>query len=71
MHTDAPLPGTTGSDRFYQCPGCGFKQQSDAEQRVRCHRCGRSYDPGTVKTVEKKPDPEKGLGFFRYTANGA
>lgn len=70
MRTDTPLPGTTDSDRFYQCPECGFKQQSDAETRVRCHRCGRSYAPGKAKKVKKQPDPEKGDGFFRYTAAG-
>ncbi len=53
---------------YYQCPDCGYKQKSEAKDRIRCHRCGRSYKRRTAKTVEKKPDEEAGLTFFRYTA---
>lgn len=68
MRTARPAPGTTASDSFYQCPECGFKQQSDAEERIRCHRCDRSYQRSRAKTVPKEADREKGVGFFRYTA---
>lgn len=61
---------TDDDGEYFQCPECGYKQKSDAEQRVRCHRCGRSYQKRAAKRVTKQPDDEKGTGFFRYTKNG-
>lgn len=53
---------------FYQCPDCGYKQRSEAEKRVKCHRCDRSYKKSDAKKTEgKKPDEEKGTGFFKFT----
>lgn len=52
---------------YYQCPDCGHKQKSEAEKRITCHRCGRSYLRRKAKTTEKRPDDDKGIGFFRYT----
>ncbi|MFB6291798.1 MAG: hypothetical protein ABEI58_00210 [Candidatus Nanohaloarchaea archaeon] len=55
---------------FYQCPDCGFKQRSEAEKRVKCHRCGRSYKKSDARKTKDKTDEideEKGTGFFRYT----
>lgn len=55
---------------YYQCPRCGYKQKSEAEDRIRCHRCGRSYKRRDAKTTEKEPDAEAGTGFFRYRSSG-
>ncbi|MFB6204564.1 MAG: hypothetical protein ABEJ75_02885 [Candidatus Nanohaloarchaea archaeon] len=53
---------------YYQCPDCGFKQKSEAEKRIKCHRCGRSYKRSKAKTFRKKtPDDDEKTGFFRYT----
>ncbi|MDY6773684.1 MAG: hypothetical protein SVS85_00665 [Candidatus Nanohaloarchaea archaeon] len=52
--------------KFYQCPECGYKQRSEAKDRIECHRCGKSYDRKKAKKVDKEPDGDKGLGFFRY-----
>ncbi|MDY6771477.1 MAG: hypothetical protein SV186_06015 [Candidatus Nanohaloarchaea archaeon] len=52
--------------KYYVCPECGFKQRSQAEKRIKCHRCDRSYKRRTAKVVEKSPDEEKGTGFFQY-----
>ncbi len=49
---------------YYQCPDCGFKQKSQAEKRIKCHRCGRSYLRRKAKTTEKTPD--EGSGFVKY-----
>ncbi|MFB6077084.1 MAG: hypothetical protein ABEK12_03065 [Candidatus Nanohaloarchaea archaeon] len=57
----------TGMATYYQCPDCGYKQRSEAEKRITCHRCGRSYKRRTAKTTEKRPDDEAGTGFFTYT----
>ncbi|MCJ7478888.1 MAG: hypothetical protein MUP63_01800 [Candidatus Nanohaloarchaeota archaeon QJJ-7] len=51
---------------YYQCPECGYKQKSEAVDRIECHRCGKSYDRKKAKKVDKKPDEEKGLDFFKY-----
>ncbi|MFB6207803.1 MAG: hypothetical protein ABEJ69_00475 [Candidatus Nanohaloarchaea archaeon] len=51
---------------YYQCPECGFKQRSEAEKRIKCHRCGRSYKRAKAKTFKKKTgDGPK--GFFTYS----
>lgn len=50
---------------YYQCPDCGFKQKSQAEKRITCHRCDRSYQRRKAKQVDKTPD--EGSGFIRYT----
>ncbi len=55
---------------YYQCPDCGFKQKSEAVDRIKCHRCGRSYKRRTAKTVEKKPGEDGEEGFFTYTKDG-
>lgn len=52
---------------YYVCPDCGFKQRSKAEKRIKCHRCGRSYKRSKAKKARKKPDEEKGTGFFNYS----
>jgi len=53
---------------FYQCPDCGFKQRSKAEKRVKCHRCGRSYQKKDAKKSRgKNADKKKGKGFFKYS----
>ncbi|MFB6203980.1 MAG: hypothetical protein ABEK01_05810 [Candidatus Nanohaloarchaea archaeon] len=52
---------------YYVCPDCGFKQRSNAEKRIKCHRCGRSYKRSKAKTEDKKPDEETGTGFVNYT----
>lgn len=53
---------------FFQCPDCGYKQRSKAKKRVKCHQCGRSYKKSDAKKSRgKKPDEEKGTGFFRYS----
>ncbi len=52
---------------YLVCPKCGHKQKSKARKRVKCHRCGRSYDPKKAKKGSKKPDDEKGTDFFKYT----
>ena len=52
---------------YLVCPDCGFKQKSNADKRVTCHRCGRSYQPEKAKRADKTPDPEKGTGFFKYS----
>ncbi|MFB6265529.1 MAG: hypothetical protein ABEI07_00415 [Candidatus Nanohaloarchaea archaeon] len=54
-------------DTYYQCPECGHKQKSEAEDRIECHRCRRSYDRKKAKKVNKEPDEDKGLGFFKYS----
>ncbi len=51
---------------YYQCPECGYKQKSEAVERIKCHRCGRSYKRRDAKVSEKKPDEKAGLGFFKY-----
>lgn len=53
--------------KYFQCPDCGYKQRSKARKRIKCHRCGRSYKVSKAKKVEKKPDDEKGTGFFNYS----
>ncbi|MDY6789267.1 MAG: hypothetical protein SVV03_04870 [Candidatus Nanohaloarchaea archaeon] len=57
-------------DEYYVCPECGYKQKSEAEKRIKCHRCKKSYKRRTAKTAEKKPDQEKGKGFFQYSSEG-
>ena len=51
---------------FYQCPDCGFKQKSEAKKRIKCHRCGRSYQPSKAKKFKKKKGEEGKEGFFKY-----
>lgn len=51
---------------YFQCPDCGYKQRSKAEKRVKCHRCDRSYKKSDAKKTTKKPDEDKGTGFFNY-----
>ncbi|MDY6769626.1 MAG: hypothetical protein SVU88_01500 [Candidatus Nanohaloarchaea archaeon] len=55
---------------YYVCPDCGYKQKSEAEDRIECHRCGRSYLRRTAKTAQKKPDDETGTGFVKYRSDG-
>jgi DNA-directed RNA polymerase subunit RPC12/RpoP len=57
---------------YYQCPDCGFKQKSDAEKRVKCHRCGRSYlkrdaRKFSEKTQDLDKEDEKKAGFHKYS----
>ncbi len=52
--------------QYYVCPECGFKQRSNAVKKVKCHRCGRTYNPRKAKKASKKPDTEKGDDFFRF-----
>lgn len=52
---------------YYQCPDCGFKQRSNARKRIKCHRCGRSYKRKNAKKTDKRPDQDKGTGFFKYS----
>ena len=52
---------------YFQCPDCGYKQRSKAKKRVKCHKCGRSYKKSLAKEVKKKPDEDKGTGFFNYS----
>ncbi len=52
---------------YYQCPDCGFKQRSKAEERVKCHRCGRSYLKRKAKKTDKSGEGSD--GFFRFTKN--
>lgn len=57
---------------FYQCPDCGYRQRSDAQKRVQCHKCGRSYLKRDVKKTEDKTegmDEEdmKKAGFHKYS----
>lgn len=54
-------------DTYYVCPDCGYKQKSEAKERITCHRCDRSYLRREAKQVEKKPDEETGTGFVRFT----
>ncbi len=56
-------------DEYYQCPDCGYAQKSRAMERIRCHRCDRSYLRRDAKVVDKRPDDEAGTDFFRYTRN--
>lgn len=59
-----------GEGVFYQCPDCGYRQRSDAQKRVNCHRCGRSYLKRDAKKTEDKTDKideDKGTGFFKYS----
>lgn len=51
---------------YYQCPECGFKQKSQAKERIKCQRCGHSYLKRKAKRVRKKEDGEK--GFFKFKA---
>ena len=51
---------------YYQCPECGFKQRTKAKKRVKCRRCGKSFLKKKAKKTRKKPDKEKGTGFFKY-----
>jgi uncharacterized membrane protein YvbJ len=56
---------------YFQCPDCGYKQKSDAEKRVKCHRCGRSYKKNDAKTFQSKAsdaDEEK-AHFHKYSKN--
>jgi tRNA(Ile2) C34 agmatinyltransferase TiaS len=52
---------------YFQCPDCGYKQRSKAKKRIKCHKCGRSYRKRKKYEASKKPDEEKGTGFFKYT----
>ena len=53
---------------FFPCPAFGYKPRSKAEKRVKCHQCGRSYKKSDAKKSKgKKPDDEKGTGFFKYS----
>lgn len=56
---------------YFQCPRCGYKQRSEATDRIRCHRCDRSYRRKNAKVVDKRPDEDAGLDFFRYTGDDA
>lgn len=51
---------------YYQCPECGFKQKSEAVDRIECHRCGRSYKRRKAKVVDKTPEDGED-GFFKYS----
>ena len=51
---------------YFQCPECGFKQKTKAEKRIKCHRCGRSYQKRKKYETSKSPDEEKGTGFYKY-----
>lgn len=51
---------------YFQCPECGFKQKTKAEKRIKCHRCGRSYQKRKKYEASKSPDEEKGTGFYKY-----
>jgi tRNA(Ile2) C34 agmatinyltransferase TiaS len=56
---------------YFQCPDCGYKQKSDAEKRVKCHRCNRSYKKSDAKTFQSKTsdaDEEKAQ-FHNYSRN--
>ncbi|MFB6174429.1 MAG: hypothetical protein ABEJ87_00445 [Candidatus Nanohalobium sp.] len=62
-----------GEEVFYQCPDCGYRQRSQAQKRVKCHRCGRSYlkrDAKKTRDKKDKIDEEKGTGFFKYRKKG-
>lgn len=62
------LTAALGEDGdYYQCPDCGFKQRSNAQKRIKCHRCGRSYERRTAKRVEKAPDRDLGAGFVQFS----
>lgn len=55
------------ADVFYVCPDCGYAQKSNAEKRIECHRCGRSYKKRDAKTRrEKRPDEDLGTGFGKF-----
>ncbi|MCJ7429214.1 MAG: hypothetical protein MUP66_02375 [Candidatus Nanohaloarchaeota archaeon QJJ-5] len=58
---------STDHDLYYVCPDCGFKQQSQARERIRCHRCGRSYQVSAAKQATKQPDEDFGLGFATFS----
>lgn len=59
----------TDTDRhtYYVCPDCGFKQRSQATKRIKCHRCGRSYQVSKAKKAEKRPDDSFGLEFGTFS----
>jgi ribosomal protein L37AE/L43A len=59
--------GDDVGDKYYVCPSCGFKQRSQAEKKIRCHRCDKQYKRRTAKTTTKEPDKEKGVDFFQYS----
>jgi ssDNA-binding Zn-finger/Zn-ribbon topoisomerase 1 len=57
---------------YYQCPDCGYKQKSQAQKRVQCHQCGRSYLKRKAKKFEKKTsdmdkEDKKKSGFHTYS----
>ncbi|MFB6158154.1 MAG: hypothetical protein ABEJ95_00660 [Candidatus Nanohalobium sp.] len=57
---------------YYQCPDCGYRQRSEAEKRVKCHRCGRSYLKKDAKKFSSKTDDmdeedRKKAGFHNYS----
>ncbi len=55
---------------YYTCPDCGYKQRSEAQKRVKCHRCGRSYLKRDAKKTREKSPGEEGTGFFRFSKSG-
>lgn len=52
---------------YYVCPDCGFKQRSQASERIVCHRCDRSYQVSKAKKAEKQPDEDFGIGFGTFS----
>lgn len=54
-------------EEYFVCTDCGHKQKSEAETRIRCHRCGSSYRPKDAMREPKRPDEEIGTGFATYT----
>ncbi|NMJ77433.1 hypothetical protein GLU64_03415 [Nanohaloarchaea archaeon] len=52
---------------YYTCPDCGYKQKSNAEKRVKCHKCDRSYLKRDAKKTSRKAPEDAKSGFKKYS----
>lgn len=52
---------------YHMCPECGRKQKSQAEERVKCHRCGRTYKEKSNRC--SPPKPKKSDGVFQKASD--